>query len=438
MLKIVNSLNAASFLDASEHEQFLSQCVSTNAIKVIERLKKSKFHAYLVGGAVRDMLLGETPKDFDVATNATPEEIRKLFKNSRIIGRRFQIVHIRFGREIIEVTTFRGSHKSESDKPNSKNVKVSKEGLLLRDNVFGTIEEDAERRDFTANGLYYDVKAAKIFDFLGGIEDIKQKQLKLIGDPESRFNEDPVRLLRAIRFAAKLNFSIESAVTDIIDHKSALLGNVSNARLFDESLKLYISGYGQRTFALLEQHNLTERLLFNAEVFEKDSVERQLAELALINTDKRLKQGKSITPAFIYAVFLWPSVLDHMAVHEANGTPQMPAFHQAATEVLAHQCILTAIPKRFQTTMREMWEMQFRLPHHEGKKAQKIAEHPRFRAAYDFLLLREAAGEIPKGLGDFWTAYQEKNPLPEKSYKDRDNADKKGYHQKHRRKRPRN
>ncbi len=434
MLKIVNSINATSYLDASEHEKFLQQCVSTNAVKVLERLQKSTFKAYLVGGAVRDILLNKSPKDFDVATDATPEQIRSIFKNSRIIGRRFQIVHIRFGREIIEVTTFRGSHK-QSDAPLNKKISsVSKDGMLLRDNVFGSVEEDAERRDFTINALYYDAEKAKIYDFLGGINDIQNKTIKLIGDPDTRFKEDPVRILRAIRFSSKLDFAIDPSIIDKFASNAPLLKNISPARLFDESLKLYISGQGLNTFRKLSEHDLLHTLLFNADIFAEGSPARKLVDQALKNTDDRLSQGKSITPAFIYAVFLWPSVRAAMKIHEENQAPTHAALHLAATEVMANQSVFTGIPKRFQSAMREIWELQFRLPNNQGKKAFLVFEHPRFRAGYDFLLLREQAGEIEPGLGDWWTKFQEENPAPDRLKKDNLSANR--YHKKPRRRNP--
>ena len=408
MLKIVNNKNSTSYLNAPEHQQFSE--ISSHAIKVIERLQKAKYDAYLVGGAVRDMMLNQTPKDFDVATNATPENIRKLFKNSRIIGRRFQIVHIRFGREIIEVTTFRGSHNNPSAVKSAKTSAVSAEGMLTRDNVFGSMEEDAERRDFTVNALYYDPQQAKIYDFCDGLQDLESKTLRLIGEPDTRFKEDPVRILRAIRFSVKLGFDIAPDIIDGFNPNAPLLRKVSAARLFDESLKLYISGHALATFQMLKKHDILGYLLFNHDVFESGSTALKLAEQAMINTDERLKQNKSVTPAFLYAVFLWPSLLTGMKQLETESMPEFTVLHIAAAEIFTRQSLFTTIPKRFQSVIREIWELQFRLPNNQGRKAYKIFEYPRFRAGYDFLLLREQAGEIESGLGEWWTEFQENQP----------------------------
>ena len=387
--------------------------ISINALKVMQRLNQCDYQAYLVGGAVRDMMLGKLPKDFDVATNATPEQIRKIFKNSRIIGRRFRIVHIRFGREIIEVTTFRGNHDNadENDKHQSS---ANDHGMLLRDNVFGTVEEDALRRDFTVNAFYYSSENFAVYDFADGLHDIEQKKIRLIGDPSTRYKEDPVRMLRAIRFCAKLDFTLEDKTQKAISENADLLAKIPAARLFDESLKIFISGQGQASYELLEQYDLTQYLIANHKLFSDDPVWSKFLLLALSNTDKRLASGKSITPAFLYAVFLWPSLKEQMAIFESEGMPQTPALHAAANQVIAAQMVRTSIPKRFQINIKEMWEMQLRLPRNQGNRAFKLLEHPRFRAAYDFLLLREEAGEIESGLGDWWTEFQKENPAPSK------------------------
>lgn len=384
----------------------------------MQNLNQAGFQAYLVGGAIRDILLGKHPKDFDVATDATPEQVRKVFKNARIIGRRFQIVHVRFGREIIEVTTFRGSHDNNDEQCKQKSS-ANDHGMLLRDNVFGTVEEDAERRDFSVNAFYYSGENSAVYDFANGLQDIDGKKIRLIGEPSTRYKEDPVRILRAIRFSAKLDFTIETATAAAIPENAPLLSKIPPARRFDESLKLFISGQAVKTFALLEQYDLIQYLIHQSQVFNEDNVWEKFLHQALINTDKRLAQGKSITPAFIYAVFLWPSVKQQMAIFRADGLPETPALHAASNKVISYQSQLTAIPKRLQLAMKEMWELQFRLPNTSGKRAFKTYEHPRFRAAYDFLLLREEAGEIESGLGQWWTDFQLENPAPEKTYSQR-------------------
>ena len=387
--------------------------ISINALKVMQRLNECDYQAYLVGGAVRDMMLDKHPKDFDVATDATPEQIRKVFKNSRIIGRRFQIVHIRFGREIIEVTTFRGSHDNadENDKHQSS---ANDHGMLLRDNVFGNVEEDAERRDFTVNAFYYSCENFAVYDFADGLSDIADKKIRLIGDPSTRYKEDPVRMLRAVRFCAKLDFTLEQQTGAAISENAHLLDKIPAARLFDESLKLFISGQGEATYAQLEKYDLSQYLIANHKLFSDDEIWQRLLQLALRNTDKRLASGKSITPAFLYAVFLWPGLKEQMAMLEAEGMPPTAALHAAANQVIAAQTFKTSIPKRFQVTMKEIWEMQLRLPRNQGNRALKLIAHPRFRAAYDFLLLREEAGEIPAGLGQWWTEFQQENPVPKR------------------------
>lgn len=394
-----------------ENHGISRQKISDNALKVMYRLNKAGFAAYLVGGGVRDLLLGGEPKDFDVATNATPEEVKHLFSNSRIVGRRFRIVHVRFGREIIEVTTFRGHHGS-SDQQSGGISARNEHGMLLRDNVYGTIEEDALRRDFTVNALYYTVEDFSVHDFCNGLEDLNNKIIRIIGDPESRYREDPVRMLRAIRFAAKLEFQLHPDTSEPIIEHGELIRAVPPARLFDEVLKLFMSGYATRTYMLMRTYQLFAQLFPAADRAANQSASVDLFFInALRNTDARISESKPVTPAFIYAALLWPLVKQRCEeLCEQKRLATMPALHEAAQQVLFEQCQHTAIPKRLQVPMREIWEMQYRLPNHNGNRAQRLFNHPRFRASYDFLLLREEAGEIEPGLGQWWTDYQLQSP----------------------------
>ncbi len=384
--------------------------INHTALKVLYRLQNAGYEGYLVGGCVRDLQLGLKPKDFDVATDATPEQVRKLFSNSRLIGRRFRIVHVTFGREIIEVTTFRGRTDDNND---NHLQKQSDEGLLLRDNVYGSLEEDAERRDFTVNALYYTPKDFTLKAYGSGMNDLENKVLRIIGDPETRYREDPVRMMRAVRFAAKLGFSIEPRTGDLIPELAPLLSNVAAARLFDEVIKMLMSGHGLATWRLMREYNLVEPLLPATHAALKASTDGYydaFIEQALVNTDDRINRGKPVTPAFLYAALLWPPVREE-AEHSINmGTPEQPAWLQAMGKIVAHQISSIAIPKRFSIPMKEIWELQLRLPKRTPKRAEQVASHPRFRAAYDFLLLRESAGEKTGDLGQWWTDYQTENP----------------------------
>ncbi|KAA0010904.1 polynucleotide adenylyltransferase PcnB [Billgrantia pellis] len=381
------------------------QQFSEPALKVLYRLHNAGFEAYLVGGCIRDSLLGQRPKDFDVATEATPEQIRELFRNSRIIGRRFRIVHVRFGREVIEVTTFRGKHNNDHG---DHIAQQSEHGLLLRDNVWGDIHEDAIRRDFTVNALYYSIADFSIHDFADGVRDIESRTLRLIGDPATRYREDPVRMLRAVRFAVKLDFHISPESEAPIVELAPLLLQIPPARLFDEILKLFMAGHGVETFRMLRQYGLFAMLFPEAEeaMAEQPWVEA-LVEQALASTDQRIHEERPVTPAFLFAALLWGPVQRRQAELEAEGMPPIPALQLASQQALSRQLKHISIPKRFSLPMRDIWDLQLRLPQRRGKRALQTREHPRFRAAYDFLLLREAAGEIEPGLGEWWTAYQE-------------------------------
>ncbi len=376
--------------------------ISQAAIKIIKQLEEAGYSAYLVGGGVRDLLLGGHPKDFDVATNAKPEEVRRLFRSARIVGRRFQIVHVRMGREVIEVTTFRGHHDDSS-----QHAARSEDGMLLRDNVYGTLETDAMRRDFTVNALYYTLKDFSVVDYCNGMDDIKNRTLRIIGDPVTRYKEDPVRMLRALRFAAKLGFSIDPRTAQPIRELGNLLLNVSDARLFEEVLKLFLGGSATATFNLLREYNLLLHLFPGTDAALKGDnlVGASLIEQCMVNTDKRIRSDKTVTPAFIYAALLWPALQQRFAQLSGQMSP-VQAWGQAGTDVINQQLTRTAIPKRFLIPMREIWDLQQRLPNRLGMRALRTLDHPRFRAAYDFLLMREAAGEALDGLGVWWTNYQ--------------------------------
>ncbi|GAB3483902.1 polynucleotide adenylyltransferase PcnB [Marinomonas epiphytica] len=411
----------------SRDEHSLSrQHLSPNAVKVLYRLNKAGFDAYLVGGCIRDHLIGIEPKDFDVVTNATPEEVHDLFSNSRLIGRRFRLVHVTFGREIIEVSTFRANQGQEVPEPTAnsglkgKDSAKSSHGIILRDNVYGTIDEDAERRDFTFNALYYNVQDFSIHDYCGGLADIAAKKIRIIGDPRQRYQEDPVRMLRAIRFAAKLGFEIEETTAAPIKEMAHLLDHIPPARLFEEVLKLLGSGNGIETFHLLRQYGLFKYLFPDTEAILQSGWKREdISPEAFIlqglkNTDVRIQSGKSTAPYFLYAILLWPSVVMRHEEFMAQGMPATPALHQAASMVLDNQVASTAIPRRFSTPMREIWDMQFRLPKRYGKRAFALLGHPRFRAGFDFLLIRELSGTELGGLGAWWEAFQFANEVEQR------------------------
>ena len=384
--------------------------MSENALKVLYRLHNSGYQAYLVGGCVRDALLGKEPKDFDVTTDATPEQIKGLFRNCRLIGRRFRLAHIVFGREVIEVATFRGHHEN-NDEGESKDSKQSDDGQLMRDNVFGSIEEDAQRRDFTINAMYYNIADYSISDFAGGMQAIKNKELTLIGDPETRYREDPVRMLRAVRFAAKLDMHISEESAEPIKRMAPLMANIPPARLFEEILKLLLSGQGLATYKLLSEFHLFEPLFPQLAplLLQPGSRENQFVEQVLTNTDNRINTGQRVTPAFIFAAFMWYPLEERcQQLMVEGGLNHFDAFNLALNDVMHRQIQRIMIPKRFSTPIREIWQLQNRLPKRYGRRAYQMLEHPKFRAAYDFLLLR---GQIEGGdlleLADWWTVFQE-------------------------------
>ncbi|ERB64467.1 poly(A) polymerase I [Vibrio coralliilyticus OCN008] len=381
--------------------------ISDNALKVLYRLHGAGFDAFLVGGGVRDLLLAQNPKDFDIATNATPEQIRQLFKNCRLIGRRFRLAHIMFGRDIIEVATFRGHHQETS-----KNIsQQSKEGMLLRDNVYGTIDEDAERRDFTINAMYYNIGDYAIHDYAGGNEDLEDRLVRLIGDPETRYREDPVRMLRAIRFAVKLDFDIEEDTAAPIEEMSPLLRDIPSARLYEESLKMLQSGYGLETYHLMREYNLFQQLFpVISEDFteEYSSKTEQMLDLVLDSTDQRIEEGKRINPAFMFAAMLWyPLQARAELLMEKRKLSAYDAIMEASNYILDEQVRTIAIPRRHTATIREIWQLQLRMPRRNGKRAFRLMELNKFRAGFDFLEMRgEVEGGETEQLAKWWETFQ--------------------------------
>lgn len=381
--------------------------ISPNALKVLYRLKDAGYQAHLVGGGVRDLLLGREPKDFDVATDAHPEEVRSLFRNCRLIGRRFRLAHVMFGREIIEVATFRALQQGGDQ---GADQHVDDEGRIVRDNVFGDIEGDAFRRDFSVNALYYNIADFSIMDYTGGMADIEKGVLRLIGDPDTRFREDPVRMLRAVRFATKLGFRIEAETERPIKALAPLLGDIPPARLFDEMLKLFLGGSALDNFEMLRHYNLFEQLFPLTERalgHEENHFPLMLIARGMANTDKRIEEDKPVTPAFLFALFLWQPVREHAAQLEAEGQHPAQAMQHAGSQMIAEQAAVLATPRRFSLPMRDIWMLQLRLENKGGRRSVRALSHPRFRAAYDFLLLRAAAGEVPQDLADWWTEFQE-------------------------------
>jgi poly(A) polymerase len=390
--------------------------ISSSALKVLYRLKDAGFQGFLVGGAVRDLLLGLQPKDFDIATDAHPEEVRKIFRNCRLIGRRFHLAHVRFGQEIIEVATFRAAH-TEVDEDHAVDEVghrvLDEHGRILRDNLYGNIEEDVWRRDFTANALYYSIEDFSVWDYVGGVPDARDRVLRMIGDPETRYREDPVRMLRAARFAAKLDFTLHPGTEAPLHKLAYMLDAMPPARLFDETLKLLLAGHAKSSFAVLQKLGLAAHLLPDVAAAVRkhpDSAGVRLLELGLEGTDERVRADKSVTPTFLFAVLLWPAIL------EAAGAPHgpMPADPQelltAIDDVVSRQVRRIAIPKRFSLPLRDILMLQPRFERRAGRRALRLLEHPKFRAAYDFLLLRAASGEIDPEIAAWWTRLQEMSP----------------------------
>jgi len=381
--------------------------ISENALKVLYRLHNAGYEAYLVGGGVRDLLLNESPKDFDIATNATPEEIRKLFRNCRLIGRRFRLAHVIFGRDIVEVATFRGHHQEKNTATGSQ----AESGIILRDNVYGSIDEDAERRDFTINAMYYNISNYSIHDYAGGMEDLEDRLIRFIGDPETRYREDPVRMLRAVRFAVKLDFDIEEETAEPIEHLAPLLQSIPSARLYEESLKMLQTGHGLETYHLMRQYGLFQQLFpVIADNFTPDysSKTEQMLDLAFDSTDLRIEEGKRVNPAFMFAAILWYPML-HLAetLMEEKDLSYYDSVIEAGNVILDRVVKTIAIPRRHTATIREIWQLQLRFPRRHGKRAFRLLDINKFRAGFDFLEMRGLTeeGDVQE-LFNWWNTFQ--------------------------------
>ena len=367
------------------------------SISIIKDLQKNNFQAYLVGGCVRDLMCGLEPKDFDIATDATPEQVRKIFKASRIIGRRFKLVHVFNRSELIEVATFRAG----DDSSNNNNLIKDTSGKIIRDNIWGDLEQDTYRRDFTVNALYYCPISQKIVGHKDGLKHIHEKSIVSIGDPVKRFSEDPVRSLRAIRFSNKLDFKIDKDIKEAIYEKGHLLSDISNARLFDEFCKIFLSGMAEKNFNKLSSYGLSKYLISTDS--ERSEFTRNLIVESLRNTDKRLINGQSITPGFLIAALLWPGLIERSL---SKGEINLRKFFRSMDYVLRNQQKITAVPRKFQSYIKDIWVLQLKLHSRIGKQPYKTLKHPRFRAAYDLLLLRERATNKKQDLGKWWTDFQ--------------------------------
>ncbi len=398
-----DAMSEISLIPRDQH-QVSRKAMSSAALKVLYGLHEAGYESYLVGGGVRDLLLGGRPKDFDVATNATPEQIQQVFRRCRLIGRRFRIAHVRFGGEVIEVTTFRGVGTVD-DEDSGDRVVDGDGGRILRDNVFGSLEEDALRRDFTVNALYYSIADYSIRDFAGGFADLKLRQLRLIGDPRQRYREDPVRMLRAARLAAKLDFTIEAGTLAPLAEMASMLDEIPSARLFDESLKLFMTGHGRRSYEKLAELDLLQHLLpSQARLTDSD---RRLVLAALSSTDERVAQDKPVTPAFLFAALLWPLFRTRAGEPVPEDVDWIDRGSDIAESLFASHSRRIALPRRFSSIAKEIWLMQQRFTGYGSGRARRLLRHPRFRAAYDFFLLR--AGLDPSLLewAERWTAAQE-------------------------------
>lgn len=409
-------MSSATRIPASEHG-INPREIDKKARTILTSLTDAGYEAYLVGGGVRDLLLGILPKDFDVATNATPDQIKKVLPSTRIIGRRFRLAHVHFGREYFEVATFRAPHD------NSEKGQTGQHGRIIHDNVFGNLEEDAYRRDFTVNALFYDLQNGEVVDFVGGMADLEKRQLRMIGDPELRYREDPVRMLRAIRFATKLNLKIEANTEAPMRELSSLLGNIAPARLFDEALKLFHSGQAVKTLQSLRQYNLFQYLFPEAETGLTEDIDEngeegsytKLVYAALENTDRRIRAEMPVTPAFLFAVMLWKRVSEGFKMYKELGNPALQAMHSAASDAFSEQIKCISVPRRFSNMSREIWTLQGLFSFKNERRVFKLMEHKRFRASYDFMCLRAQCGELPLSECDWWTLIQEVDIKEKKS-----------------------
>lgn len=393
-------------IDASKH-RIRPEMMSPLAISVVDKLLEAGYEAYIVGGCVRDLLLGKEPKDFDVATSATPEQVTRLFRRSRIIGRRFRIVHVQDRREIIEVTTFRGDHKTTD----TRHATQSDQGMLLRDNVYGSLEEDALRRDFTCNSLYYDIDSHEVVDFMDGVKDLKKGVLKTIGDPADRFTEDPVRMMRAMRFQAKLGLKLDAASKKQLYQKMPMIREVSAARMFDEVIKLLMHTEATAAFQLVSESGLFDQLFpWSAEQIKTQPRYKKLMDIAMQGTQQRLRSGKRVSPFYLYATLLWPAVEQEYRAQIEQNNPPARAMEIAGAKVVDMHGPMVTIAKRFALSMRDTWYLQTQLHRRDGGRALRLLDHPRFRAAYDFTLMREQAGENLDGIGNWWTEFQAVSP----------------------------
>ncbi len=427
----VTKIVQPTIIPRSEHN--ISRAyISENALTVLYRLNEAGYQAYLVGGCIRDMLLGREPKDYDIATSALPNEVNALFRNCRLVGRRFRLAHINFGRETIEVATFRSPHQATPAGVEAES------GRILRDNVFGTLEDDAMRRDFTVNSLYYGIDDLAIRDYTNGMQDIKSGTLQLVGDPETRYKEDPVRMLRAIRFSAKLGFRIHPDSKQPIKKLGHLLKDIPAARIYEEVLKLFLGGCATQTFGLLRHYGLFHHLfpqLSSCLEQEEHGYPLTFVSQALSNTDKRISENKPISPSFLFACLLWEPtrVLAKQLMQEEKGISETQAMQMAGETVTMNQLPQVAIPRRFSIPMREIWNMQLRFQHRYGQRPLRFLTHPRFRAAYDFMLLRGMAGEDLQEACEWWTKLQKQ---PEMQHELTANSKPKNSHRSTRRKRP--
>ncbi len=404
------------------HHNILHKNISSNALKVLYRLHKFGYEAYLVGGGVRDLLLGKQPKDFDITTNATPEQMRKLFRNCRLVGRRFRLAHIMFGDEIIEVATFRGHHEIESKNMNHRyHAQCAKSGMLLRDNIFGSIEDDAQRRDLTINSLYYNITDCTVRDYIGGLNDLKTGVIRIIGNAETRYREDPVRMLRVVRFAAKLGMGIADDTREPIPRLATLLYDIPPARLFEEILKLFQTGHGYSTYLKLCKYQLFQPLFpIITQYFTEsgDSHMEQMILLVLTNTDIRIHNHMRVNPAFLFAAMYWyPQLIISQTLSKEKNLNYYDAFILSMNDVLERANRALAIPKRITTLVREIWQLQLRLTRRHGKRAFTIITHPTFRAAYDLLKMRAQVEKNNnlKHLTTWWLEFQISAPPEQKT-----------------------